>query len=313
MFKYLLIFAITLSPFIAISAQKNYVTVNKEIITDLDINKRLKFLMISTGIENEKEASALYRKQIIDMLIDEELTIQDAKKSDIIVEEDELQSAIENMSQKNSMTVSQMNAYLKSKGSSIDVFKSQLKSQLYLSKVIEQKLRPEIYISEQEIEDNEKAITDSIKSEMNVNIQVNISEIIIYPNESDSKQAIKLANNLASKLKSKANFAKIAREFSQAPSATSDGLIGWVYTEQLSENISTHLVKAQAGDITPPITMPDGSIMILKVNNIKQNKVEDQAIDRNIIRDMLYDKKINIATRAYIQKLRDESYIEIIK
>ncbi|MGH6828423.1 MAG: peptidylprolyl isomerase, partial [Rhizomicrobium sp.] len=49
------------------------------------------------------------------------------------------------------------------------------------------------------------------------------------------------------------NFAMIAHQFSQSPSAAAGGDIGWVHDGQLAPELSAALTKMTAGSVSPPI------------------------------------------------------------
>ncbi len=66
----------------------------------------------------------------------------------------------------------------------------------------------------------------------------------------------------------KENFNKAALVFSQSESANDEGNIGWINANALSKNISKALSSLKKGDITNPISVP-GGFLILRLDDKK--------------------------------------------
>ena len=72
-------------------------------------------------------------------------------------------------------------------------------------------------------------------------------------------------------------FEETARIYSLSDSKKSGGNLGWIYKNQLSEEIKNGLDEINIGDFTKPI-ITSGGFLILKLNDIK---IEDIEIDKN--------------------------------
>jgi peptidyl-prolyl cis-trans isomerase SurA len=145
---------------------------------------------------------------------------------------------------------------------------------------------------------------------MNENINVKLAEIVLYTTPHNHNKVLNTAKSLVVNLRKGADFKNIAKELSQASSAPSGGEIGWVYIQHLAPQLAKHLLHAAKGYISDPITLEDG-IYILKVLDTKQNKVNDETINAEEVKELLIDKKLNVAIRAYIKKLRELAYIKV--
>ena len=89
----------------------------------------------------------------------------------------------------------------------------------------------------------------------------------------------------------KENFKKAALVFSQAESANDAGNIGWINANALNKNISKALSSLKKGDITDPISVP-GGFLILRLDDKKFTKK-----DVNLEEEL--NKLIKIKTRMF--------------
>lgn len=81
-----------------------------------------------------------------------------------------------------------------------------------------------------------------------------VSEIFFTVDNPDKDaEALKTAQSVEEQLKSGGNFALVARQFSQSPSAASGGDIGWVHEGQLASELNETLTKMAVNTLSPPI------------------------------------------------------------
>ena len=72
-------------------------------------------------------------------------------------------------------------------------------------------------------------------------------------NPDQDAEVLKTAQSVEEQLKSGGNFALVARQFSQSPSAASGGDIGWVHEGQLAPELNAALTKMAVNSVSPPI------------------------------------------------------------
>ena len=122
-----------------------------------------------------------------------------------------------------------------------------------------------------DIEVDKNAIIEELKKfdEKEVN-NLLLSEIIFTVND---KNEFEPKLNAIKESINEIGFEETARIYSLSDSKKSGGNLGWIYKNQLSEEIKEELNDIQIGDITEPI-ITSGGILILKLNDIKIEKVE---------------------------------------
>ena len=101
--------------------------------------------------------------------------------------------------------------------------------------------------------------------------QVRFSEIILLPNPNRSPEAtLSLASQIVTALNNGADFASIAQQYSDAGTASKGGLVDWVFTSRLPEQIRTPLISAESGSVIGPLSF-GGQIFVLRKGEMREN------------------------------------------
>lgn len=288
------------------------VVVNDFVITNLDINDKTSLIMKSSGMNIDKKTQSIIRNHAMYSLIDERLISSEAHRLGVEIDEKDLQFALNSIAQKNGVSLKQLESHTKKAGINFDDLQEQIKNQLLWNKIIRTTVEPKIFVSDKEVEENKKAIIAALHTAKNQSAtQVKLAEIVIYGRGKKKAEDIdSLAWKLHSEIKAGANFNKFAREFSQSASAKFGGEIGWVYTSQLMPELVRAIAHVHNGDISKPIVTDDG-VSLIKVIDRKdyQATLDPEQIDTDRLKEILFNKKLDLQIKSYLRKLRKEGYI----
>ena len=222
--------------------------VNENIITTQDINSRIKLAMISSGLPETDEVRHKLMPQILRGLIDEQLQVQEAKRLDVTITDDEINQTLARIAHDNNIPVD-MKIYIAQRGGSVTTLQDQIRAGLAWSRVVQRELRPRVEIGDDEIESIIQRMRENIGKE-----EYLVSEIFLaVDSPKDEEQVKQFSENLAEQLKAGANFAAIARQFSQGTGAASGGDIGWIQESQLSPELNRALPQIEPGQVSTPI------------------------------------------------------------
>jgi peptidyl-prolyl cis-trans isomerase SurA len=125
--------------------------VNEDIITFSDVSNRMQLYLGGAPLPPEP-ARAEMQQKILNKLIDEKLSMQEAKTLGLTVPEDQIQDAFKNIAAQNNMPPEDFKKRLEGSGVRIDTLYDQIRSDIAWSLVARRKLRPQINVSETEID-----------------------------------------------------------------------------------------------------------------------------------------------------------------
>jgi peptidyl-prolyl cis-trans isomerase SurA len=205
--------------------------VNDDIISVLDLAMRLQLAIIAAGVEDSQDIRKRLTPQVLDSLIDERLQMQEARRLDIAVSDVQVAGALEQIAQQNNMTEGQFLTMLRNRGVIPTTLIDQIRAQIAWQAVVQRRVRPSVVVPPEEVEEVATRLAARRGS-----IERRVAEIFI-PVESNAKEneALADAERLFEELRRGANFAGLARQFSQSGTAILGGDLGWVRDGELDE------------------------------------------------------------------------------
>ena len=100
-----------------------------------------------------------------------------------------------------------------------------------------------------------------------------------------------------------------AMQFSEGMSARNGGKLGWINKGQLAEPLEQALLKMKEGEVSNPINLGK-DVYILKLEKVYVPGVDKApSIDKEEIRQMLENKKMEEVAEKYIRDLRNKAII----
>lgn len=141
--------------------------------------------------------------------------------------------------------------------------------------------------------------------------QTKVSHILI--NDTGNPNAEKLTLQLYQKLKQGADFASLARNYSQdRGSAPSGGSLGWAVPGQMVPEFEDMMNKTAVGKISSPFRSKFG-FHILKVEERKNMQMKTRQALEQQARASLFQKRASEEWGRWLQQLREEAYVKIYK
>lgn len=138
--------------------QKIAVVVNDEIISEYDINERIKLITFSSEIKNNN-----LRNKVLNLLIDEKIKIQESKKIGISISNKDIERGINIIEKQNNMDKGQLKIKLKEKNISIHTLTEQITGEILWQKLLSRKILPQIAVTENELEEALKIEKNNLK------------------------------------------------------------------------------------------------------------------------------------------------------
>lgn len=236
--------------------------VNDEVISAYDLHSRLRLVIASTRMDSSPEAVQRVLPQVLHSLIDEKLKLQAAKQLEVTVSETDLQNALSGIERQNNLPAGQLDYFLQREGINKEELIKQLRAEVAWIKTVQRKMTRQITVGEDEINQVLRdAVENAGKPENRVaEITLNVDT----PSREDEVRQV--AERLVQQLREGANFAALARSFSQGASAALGGDLGWVRAGQLAPEIEKVVNELQPGAISAPIRSVIGYQIVYLVN-----------------------------------------------
>lgn len=140
--------------------------------------------------------------------------------------------------------------------------------------------------------------------------QIKVRHILLRTDSGrSSSQARSLARELVSRIRDGADFAELAAQYSEGPSAEKGGSLGWVGRGEMVTAFEKAAFSLASGEIAGPVETQHG-IHVIQVTD-KREKEIDPDNQRKSAREALRTRKTRERMDQWLRQLRAQAYIDI--
>lgn len=244
--------------------------VNDEAISEMDVYSRAKLMMVSSGAQDSPETRQRMVKRALEDLIDESLQLQEAKRLELEIPDDEVQQAFAGIAQQNGMTGEQFEQALQQSGVGAETLKRQIRSKLAWVQAIRSIYAAKIDVSEGEID---AALAETAAQAAETGVEYEISEIFLPVSDPNLYAQVESnAQELINRLRAGENFASLAQQYSRSASSATGGAVGWVKALALPAEIASALERMGPGQVSTPLRTKNG-IYLVRLENRRRNEI----------------------------------------
>ena len=279
------------------------VNINSQIITNFDIQKEAKYLFaLNPSLDNlsKKQIKEISKKS----LIREKIKENEILKYYIINYEDpQLAIFLINIYKRlGIVNEAEFNTYLSKFDLDISSVIKKIAIEKAWNKLIFDKFRNQISVDELKIKEELEKKLD--KSEIQTSFL--ISEILFQPKNEKEYQDI--YNNII-KTVEESSFKSAASIYSISDSSINSGEIGWVKKNEISKLIYNELNKLKIGDISQPIKVASGFLIIYleDLKKVEQEINPDQELKKIIMVEK--NRQLNEYSIIYYKKIEKQIFI----
>ena len=271
--------------------------IQNEIITNIDIKNEFKYLVALNNSLNELDKEKILNISNESIIREKIKKIEISKNfKELKLNEDYSALLIKNIySRLNLKSLSEFKMYLKDYGLVIDDINKKITIDGLWNELIIKKYGSKVTINKVKIR---KKILENRKLKSK---EYQLSEIIF---EITSKEEIKKKYNKIVKSIKEIGFKNSAAIFSISDSAKIGGDIGWINENSLNKEIKKDINSLQIGEITRPIILPNG-LLILKLINTKNIKTTID-IENELKKAINYERnrQLNQYSKIYFNKIK---------
>lgn len=228
--------------------------VNDDAITDFELAQRVLFAIRTTGLQETTEIRQRLSTQVLRQMIDERLQIQEARRIGIKASEMEIAQRVAELERQTGLDRGQFRQLVLGYDIPYEIALQQIEAQISWAKIVRRKVRPQVDVVENEIDD--------ALARMQVNIgktESRVAEIFVGIDRVELvDEAKRSADRIVEQLKRGAPFPAVAQQFSQGATAQSGGELGWVTPGSLDPAVDAAIAKTQPRQYSEPVRSPAG-------------------------------------------------------
>jgi peptidyl-prolyl cis-trans isomerase SurA len=212
----------------------------------------------------EMPPQSVLRQQVLDRLILQEIQMQRAKHVGLTISDEQLNTALQDIAQRNKIPFDQLPTALAAQGVDYKLYRESMRRELTLSTLRQRDVIAHINVTPREL-DQYLARQQTAAA----NDEFNVSHILLsLPEAATPKQLDEIARkaqDLAARASKGEDFGQLAIANSNSQTALDGGQLGWRKGTQLPQFILELVVKMKPGDVSEPVRTPSG-FHIVKLN-----------------------------------------------
>lgn len=260
----------------------------------------------------EKEEIYKIRTEVLNNLIDEKLADQEIRNTGIFVDEREIDNAIEQVKAMNYYSDEDLRAALAASNVSMEEYREEIKRQILRNKLVNTRIKSKIIITETDIENYYNNNLEKYAPKTYYELR-NI--IMMYPPGIDKRTREAVYDRMQTayqELEAGAPFDETAQQYSEAMNAADGGKLGSFVFEELAKNIQAAIKDLKPGEFSS-ITETDQGFQIFFVEKIEDRGGRTLTEMTDEIRQLLYEETVNEKFQSWIDELREDAHIKIIR
>lgn len=227
-------------------------------------------------------------RQVLERLVLMRLQISRAKESGIVASDEDVERAMQGVTQQNAMTVDQLRARLAQDGMSFNEFRNNLRDEIITQKLRQSFAQSRISVSEGEVD----AALANAASGASGSQQFHLAHILVNAPDGATPEQLALAEKKIQGVKDlierkEMAFSAAAVRYSDSPNALEGGDLGWRGQNEIPPAFAAAILEMQPGQIIGPIRGPSGFQLLQLVETRSQSAATGEQVTQFQARQIL--------------------------
>lgn len=297
----------------SLGAEELVAKVNGAAITREEFDRNWKVYMRQRGIPSGHADKAggvdQYKRELLDLMVDQELLFQDAQKKGYGADEKEVGEELAKSGQ-GFPSPEEFDKALAQNGLTRESYSDFLKRRLTVDKMLREGIAKEVTVTDVEIDEYYSGNPEQFASPEQVRARHILIKVDAGAEEAQKAAARKRIEEVLAKAKGGTDFAALAREHSEGPSAPRGGDLGLFTRGRMVPPFEEAAFALNPGEISGVVETRFG-YHIIKVEERKEAGAvsKEEAADK--IREFLIQRKMADAVAERIKVLKEEAKIEV--
>ncbi len=284
--------------------------VNGEVITqdELDADLFLVKKQYTELAQADGEKLAGIKREILESLIAHEILYQESRKKGVQVEETAVDEQIANI-KKQFQEQGGFEKMLEEMNLTEEKLKVQFREGIAIQKLVDQEVVNRIEISDEKTKDYYDKNPDLFKQIEKIQARHILIKAEPAGDKAAKAKALKEIKNIQKELKGGADFAELAKKYSQCPSSADGGNLGEFGRGQMIKPFEDAAFALKKGEISDIVETDFGYHLIL-AGEKKPETISEYGEVKDRIAQYLKSMETRAEGEKYIEKLKNEAKIE---
>jgi peptidyl-prolyl cis-trans isomerase C len=293
------------------TSEAKVAVVNGSVITQEDFDREMSRVLqrlASMGRSFDDSQLLAIKKDVLEGLINGELLYQESQRKGIKVEEVAINEQLETLKKRFPSEDEFKTALTKANLSEPDI-RSQIKRGLTIEQFITKHFAEKVTVSDKQIRAYYDSHPDSFKQPEQVHACHILIRVDPQADESQRAEARKKIEEIQKKLQEGEDFATLAKGFSQGPSSTKGGDLGYFRRGQMAKPFEQAAFALKPGEVSDLVETRFGYHLIKVIDKKPETTIPYDDIKERI-EQYLKNKKVQEEVSLYVEKLKEDAKVE---
>jgi parvulin-like peptidyl-prolyl isomerase len=294
------------SPARATLVDKILATIDGEPVTTYQLKQ-----YTERNLRTRQNGPVLDQSQMLDALITDKLIEKEASDKGIIVRDEDIDHYIEGIKERNHLNDEQLQQALAAQGLTKETYRAQVREDIQKAQLINREIRGKVNVTPEEVERYYKAHL----SEYSTPARIRVAHILfrLDPNATTAQVAATTAKaeEVRSRIEKGADFAEMAKQYSDDPSGKNGGDLGWFKSGEMLDELEKAAEKLKVGEVSEPVHSSAG-IHLLKLEAREGESHENLGELQDQIKQQLYNAALEDRFQKWLtEELRKRHHVEM--
>ncbi|MGD9157512.1 MAG: peptidylprolyl isomerase [Desulfobacteraceae bacterium] len=270
------------------------ITIGDKTISRKEVREEIDRTIFDMGI-TEQDAKT-YIKPIINKIVEKKLILEYGNKNGITISEDELETAVKEVRQEYPEDV--FNQMLLKRYIDFKEWKNSLREELLINKIVNTTIENSVNVTFEETKDYYERHLEEFRHPRMIQVRQ-----IVTKTREDMDKVLDL-------LKNGKSMPELAREYSIAPEAEKEGMLGWISEGQLDETIDKFIFSLKEKKISKMLESPYG-FHIFEIIDMKEEGIKEFPEAIKEIESKISMEKREIMFKKWLEGLKKEFPVRV--
>ena len=287
--------------------------VNGEVVTLGEVEDRAGYELRSAEAAPASERERLRVRALrgaLEAIVADKLFAAQASQLGVEISDAEVDQTVDEIKRRNNLDDARLDAALAEQGLDRAAYRKALKRDLETARIISLRVRSRVKVTDEDVRNYWQTHQNEFRSGEEVKVRHVFVALPSGASAAEAEGARTRAEKALGRVRAGDDFATVAREMSQAPSAAEGGDLGWLKRGTVQPEIEKVALSLRPGQVSDLVRTRTG-FQILKVEDRRGGTVRPFDEVKEEIRDHLANEQVETYRQQYVAELKKDAVIDV--
>lgn len=283
--------------------------VNRDIITTYQLDQKLQEQLAQREQQPSPAQLGALRQELLSRMIEETLVQQRVEALRLSVSEDEIETALLDVQQKNQLTREELEDAVTMQGMDFQAYRDNLGQQILRYKLIGEEVRRQVDVPEREIVEYYRAHLDDYRLAPEIHLSAITFPVSEKASDQERQKIKAVVLEALQRLRDNQGFDEVVDSYNQTYGATGIDM-GTVAYGDLNPAFVAAIEDVPDGDYSKPVEMPH-AVYLLRINQRVPGGLRQFDEVKFDIYQTILDQKTDARIKEWTKSLKTKAFIDI--